>query len=238
MRPSFAVFRDTIPIPRQFPLQLDPTLNRPRLFLVTPPAFDPEEFSSQLRQAMDGGDVACVLIYLPEADGKATQTAAETLVPIIQEGGAAALIYGDTQAAGRSKADGVHIDGSLDDVKLAVESFQPARIVGAGGTKLKHEDMEWAETGIDYLFLGKLDLVEKEDPHPKTLAKASWWAELFETPCVALGGNMIASANAAAETGAEFVAMKDAVWSHAKGPKQAVAEINAILQEHPFPDTE
>lgn len=217
---------------------MDFILNRPRLFLVTPPAFDPASLAKDLADAFKGGDIACVLIYMPDADGKALQEAAQVLVPVVQAGGAAALVYRDTQVAGRSGADGVHIDTSLEDVKLAVESLQPAKIVGAGGTKLKHEDMEWAETGIDYLFFGRLDLEEKPEPHSKTLAKAEWWSELFETPCVALGGNTIASVEAAAATGADFVALKDAVWQNPDGPAAAVAGVNAILESHPFEDTD
>ena len=128
---------------------------------------------------------------MPGASTKDLQAAAETLVPVIQEGGAAAIVYQDTQAAGRSGADGVHVDTSLEDVKLAVESFQPERIVGTGGTKLKHDAMEWAETGVDYIFFGKLDLAGKGQAHDKTLQSAAWWAELFETPCVALAGNTL-----------------------------------------------
>jgi thiamine-phosphate pyrophosphorylase len=213
-------------------------LNRPRLFLVTPPEFDTADLAAKLKQAFAGGDIACVLIYMPRAGTKEVQTASEILVPIIQEGGAAAIIYGDTQAAGRSGADGVHVDASLDDVKLAVESFQPERIVGTGGTKLRHDSMQWAETGVDYLFFGKLALDEKEGAHAKTLSGASWWAELFETPCVALAGNSIEKLGEVAETGADFVALKDAVWKSDTDTSSIIQEANRILDAHPFPESE
>lgn len=213
-------------------------MNRPRLFLVTPPEFDPSDLAPKLKQAFSGGDIACVLIYMPDAGTKEVQAAAEVLVPVIQEGGAAAIVYRDTQAAGRSGADGVHVDTSLEDVKLAVESFQPERIVGTGGTKLKHDAMEWAETGVDYLFFGKLDLVEKENAHDKTLTGAAWWAELFETPCVALAGNALATLNDVAATGADFVALKDAVWKSDDAPATVVEQANRILEAHPFPEVE
>ncbi|WFE90734.1 thiamine phosphate synthase [Roseibium porphyridii] len=212
------------------------TVNRPRLFLVTPPEFDLAELTGKLDQAFAGGDIACVLIYMPGANTKDLQTTAETLVPIIQKGGAAAIVYRDTQAAGRSGADGVHVDTSLDDLKLAVESFQPERIVGTGGTKLKHDAMEWAETGVDYLFFGKLDLAEKENAHAKTLSSASWWAELFETPCVALAGNSMETLAEVAATGADFVAVKDVIWQSDRDTSDLIAEANKILDAHPFPD--
>jgi thiamine-phosphate pyrophosphorylase len=211
-------------------------VHRPRLFLITPPVFDTASMATMLEDAFKGGDIASVLIYMPKASSKDLQDAAETLVPVIQAGGAAALIYGDTQVAGRSGADGAHVDSSLEDVKLAVESLQPAKIVGGGGTKLKHDDMQCAETGIDYLFFGRLDLEEQDEPHPKTLSKAEWWAQLFETPCVALAGKTINSVETAAATGSDFIALKDAIWQHEDGPAAAVAATNAILEQHPFED--
>ncbi|MEP3049131.1 MAG: thiamine phosphate synthase [Roseibium sp.] len=212
-------------------------VNRPRLFLITPSIFETAVMASQLKEAFSGGDIACVLIYMPDANTKDIQSAAEVLVPIIQDGGAAALVYGNTQAAGRSGADGVHIDNSLEDVKLAVESFQPDRIVGTGGTKLKHDSMEWAETGVDYLFFGKLDLNEKETAHAKTLTGASWWAELFETPCVALAGNTLDTLDEVAATAADFVALKDAVWQ-TDNIQNTISEANKILEQHPFPEVD
>ena len=213
-------------------------MNRPRLFLVTPPEFDAADLTEKLKQAFAGGDVACVLIYKPGASTKDLQATAEFLVPVIQDGGAAAIVYRDTQAAGRSGADGVHVDTSLEDLKLAIESFQPGQIVGTGGTKLKHDAMEWAETGVDYLFFGKLDLAEKEAAHDKTISAAGWWAELFETPCVALGGNSLETLDEVAGTGADFVALKDAVWQSDDDISAVVAEANRILDAHPFPEVD
>lgn len=213
-------------------------MNRPRLFLVTPPEFDAQELAAKLARAFEGGDVACVLIYRPGASTKELQAAASILVPVIQAGGAAAIVYRDTQAAGRSGADGVHVDTSLEDLKLAVESFHPDRIVGTGGTKLKHESMEWAETGADYILFGKLDLAEKPEAHAKTLSAAAWWAELFQTPCVALAGNSLATLGDVAATGADFIALKDAVWQSDAEISTVVAEANRILEAYPFPEVD
>ena len=218
--------------------QTDTALNRPRLYLVTPPVFDLEAFAPRLEAALSGGDVACVLIYQLEATAKALQDTAAKLVPMIQKAEAAALIYRDTQVTGRTGADGAHIDSSFEDIKLAMESLQPARIVGAGGTKMKHEEMEIAESGVDYLFFGRLDLEEQPGAHAKTLERAEWWAELFSTPCVALGGNDLATLGETADTKADFVALKDAIWQHPEGPAQAVRLANAILDQHPFEEDE
>ncbi len=213
---------------------MDDLLNRPRLFLITPPEVPAADLLEPLKKALSGGDVACVLIYAPDLGTRELQAAGELLVPVIQKAGAAAIIYRDTQAAGRCGADGVHIDTSFDDIKQAIETFQPARIVGTNGTKSKHDDMQRGEAGVDYMLFGRLDLEEHPEVHPKTLTLADWWAELFETPCVALAGNDITSVEAAAATGADFVAAKNAVWQHPDGPEAAVRLANEILEKHPF----
>ena len=72
--------------------------------------------------------------------------------------------------------------------------------------------MAIGEAGVDYLMFGEpradgsvptLDLVEE---------RAAWWAEIFDTPRVAFAPALDAVRRLAA-TGAEFVALGDAVWS-------------------------
>ena len=84
--------------------------------------------------ALAGGDVASLIITAPAADPAAFQRAAEALVPIAAARGVAALIHNDTRIAGRASADGVHIDGGVDDVDAALQTLARQRkIVGAGG---------------------------------------------------------------------------------------------------------
>ncbi|PKQ06050.1 MAG: thiamine phosphate synthase, partial [Alphaproteobacteria bacterium HGW-Alphaproteobacteria-12] len=59
----------------------------------------------------------------------------------------------------------------------------------------------------------------------------TWWSEIFEVPCVAIGG--IAPANAAplVRAGADFLAVSSGVWSHEEGPAAAVRALNRIMME-------
>jgi thiamine-phosphate pyrophosphorylase len=83
--------------------------------LVTPVDGDLGVVAEDLRRALSGGDVAAVLIGRTGSEAD-RQAAAERLVPIAQGAGAAAVVVGDTRAAGRSKADGIHIDlGGADE---------------------------------------------------------------------------------------------------------------------------
>ncbi|WP_205470547.1 thiamine phosphate synthase [Breoghania sp. L-A4] len=202
---------------------------RSRLFLITPTVFDVETFAPQLREALAGGDVASLLIAFDGADTEKMQTVAEVLTPIAQDADVAVLIRNDTQAAGRSRADGVHVDTDVDDLLLALESMRPNRIVGAGGIKDRHTAMMIGSTDADYIFFGMLDLEERDEAHPKNLDFGEWWAEVFEVPCVVMAGRDPASVHDIAMTRADFVALRAGVWEHPEGPRKAVADANAAL---------
>jgi thiamine-phosphate pyrophosphorylase len=205
--------------------------DRCRLVLILNDNTDAEAQKTALTEALRGGDVASVIVPQYAQPEGAFQKFAEILVPVIQGAGAAALIAGDTRIAGRAKADGLHINGPVADVAEAVEKFTPKMIVGGGNADDRHKALEIGEPGPDYIFFGKFDGDIKPEAHPKNLALAEWWASMIEIPCMVMGGTDTASAAAVAETGAEFVAMGRAVFEHAAGPAQAVAEINALLDE-------
>lgn len=191
-----------------------------RLFLVTPPRVDLNAFPAALATALSAGDVAAVLIAGEAPDDLASVAAA--LVPIIQDAGAAALIADDTRLVGRLKADGVHVGTGHGDLRSAVESLRPQRIVGAGNITSRHTAMEAGEVNPDYIFFGRPHGDTHDDPHPKALELCEWWAEITSIPAVMMGGRALASVAAAAATGASFVALHDAVWSHPGGPGDAV----------------
>jgi thiamine-phosphate pyrophosphorylase len=198
-----------------------------RLFLITPPARDATSFLPQLSEALSAGDVAAVLIAgAPDGGIEAFATA---LVPVIQDAGAAALVADDTRLAGHVKADGVHVTTGAADLKLAAESFKPRRIVGAGNINSRHAAMEAGEAGADYLFFGRPHGDTHDAPHPKALDLAEWWSELMQVPAVVMAGRALDSVGEAAASGADFVALNDAVWSHTAGPGEAIRAALAIL---------
>jgi thiamine-phosphate pyrophosphorylase len=200
-----------------------------RLYLVTPRDIDVAAFPAVLAQALDAGDVAALLIASETASGHLLQRVAEILCPIAQERGVAVQVRGDTRAAGRSGADGVHVDTGIIDLRRALESFHPGKIVGCGGLATRHEAMEAGETEVDYVFFGDLDRPETAAAEVRALELAEWWAPLFRPPVVVFGGADLDRLDAAIATGAEFVALRDAIWSHPQGPAAAVAIAAARL---------
>ena len=58
----------------------------------------------------------------------------------------------------------------------------------------------------------------------------SWWAEVFEPPCVAYAANLDEVA-ALAAAGADFVAVADFVWNDPRGPAAAVGDSAQRLKQ-------
>lgn len=212
-------------------MEMSKTDDRCRLVLIAPDMADAEARAQALGDALKGGDVASVIVPQYQLDDAAFQAHAERLVPVIQAAGAAALIAGDTRIAGRSKADGLHLAAGALELGEAVEKFTPKLIVGGGNAMDRHHALEIGEVHPDYVFFGKLDGDIKPEAHSKNLALAEWWASMISIPCMVMGGTDPASALAVAETGAEFVALRLAVFADPARAPSLVAEVNALLDE-------
>ncbi len=201
-------------------------VRRCRLCLATPHDIDPDDLGPLVDDALAGGDVASVIIA---GEGDRLQRLAEAIVPRAQARGAAALVQNDTRIAGRTRADGVHIDTNIADLTAAIEKFRPKLIVGAGGLRSRHEAMVAGEANPDYLFFGRLDGDRDDDTFHKALDLAGWWSEVFLIPAMVMGGRTLASVETAAREGIEFVALSRAVFADPRGPAKAVEEANLRL---------
>jgi thiamine-phosphate pyrophosphorylase len=205
--------------------------DRCRLVLVAPEIADPTEAARVMADALKGGDVASVIVPQYGFSDSDFQKIAEQLVPAIQKTGAAALIAGDSRVAGRAKADGLHIAGNVEPLAEAIEKFTPKLIVGGGNAQERHSALEIGELQPDYIFFGKLDGDIKPEAHPKNLALAEWWASMVEIPCVVMGGTDPGSVLAIAETGAEFAALRLAVFAEPGRAATIIQEANALLDQ-------
>ena len=90
--------------------------------------------------------------------------------------------------------------------------------------------MEAGEAGADYVAFGAFfPTATKETRHRPDPAILSWWAALFEIPCVAIGGITPDNGRALVEAGADFLAVCGAVWNDPAGPARAVAAFQDTL---------
>lgn len=199
--------------------------NRCRLVLLAGPDVD----AARMRAALDGGDVASVVLFQQQADEASFQKLAETIVPLAQQAGAAAIVAGDTRVAGRVQADGLHVEAGKADLAEVIGRFQARIMVGAGGAKTRDEALGLGEERPDYIFFGRFGYDAKPEPHPRNLSLGEWWAQMIEIPCIVMAGSDLSSVATVAATGAEFVALSAAVFGDGVDARAAVAEANALL---------
>ncbi len=189
------------------PSPREPTDGRPqpRLYLVTPAATD----SAALAGALGSVDVAAVLLRLPQADERTLINRVKALAPLVQKSGAALVLDGHPGIVARAGADGAHLTGiaGFDD---AVGTLKPDRIAGAGGLHTRHDAMLAAEHGADYVMFGEPDAQGARPAFAAILERVSWWAELFEVPCVAYAASL-AEIAPLVEAGADFVALGEGI---------------------------
>ena len=203
--------------------------NRCRIVLIALPGNTSEQ---SLEEALSAGDVASVVLVAGELDEQGFQRHCEELVPVIQRHEAAALIGDNTQIMGRTAADGVLLETPGNSFRDQLARFSPQRIVGLGGARERHRALELGEANPDFVFFGKSDGDIRPEPHHKNLALAQWWADMVEIPCVVMAGSSLDSVVECAATGADFVALGLAVFAYVDGPGAAVAQANAMLDEH------
>lgn len=204
----------------------------PSLYLVTPLVTEPDAIVASIAEACRSGAVAAVLVRLAGANERTLVNRIKAIAPAAQAHGAALLVGGDVEfdlvtIAGRGGADGVHVS-TASDLRALRERLADGRILGTGGLRTKHDAMAAGEAGADYVMFGEPKPDGFVPPLEGVIERAQWWAEIFATPCVAFAPTLADVATLAA-TGAEFVAVGDAVWRHPAGAQAAVDEVQALL---------
>jgi thiamine-phosphate pyrophosphorylase len=199
---------------------------KPRLYLITPPVADAENFAPALEAALGAGDVACVLLRFAPPDENSRKKIVRRLAPLVQDSGAALLLPDDAQLAVRAGADGVHVTAPGEKLEAALESLKPERIVGIGCLADKDQAMSAGEQNVDYLMFGDLD--PGGEAAESVLERASWWAEIFNLPCIAVAHDL-SNIETLAKSGAEFIALGAGIFAEPGGPAASVAQAQAAL---------
>jgi thiamine-phosphate pyrophosphorylase len=195
----------------------------PRLYLVAPEVADLERLAAALAQAVDGADIAAVLVRLAGDDDERTLiNRAKALAPVIQAHGAAYLLDGHPDIVARAGADGAHFDG-IDAFSASAAALQPERIAGCGGLNTRHDAMLAGEAGADYVLFGEPDRTGSRPSFEAIEERVAWWAEVFEVPCVGYA-TTLAEIDRLAQAGADFVAAGSCIFEDPRGPAVAAAD--------------
>jgi len=208
-----------------------------RLYLITPPRFEPLAFADTLKAALDAGDVASLQLRLkgenetpPAADD--IRRATEVLMPLAHAHDVAFIVNDRPDIAAELGADGVHVGQTDASYAEARKIVGTDRIVGVTCHASRHLAMEAGEAGADYVAFGAFHETVTKSPISRAAPEIlTWWSETFVVPCVAIGGITVENAAVLVRAGADFLAIASGVWAHEEGPAAAVRALNRIMAE-------
>ena len=198
-----------------------------QLYLISPLEVG-GAFPDRLARALDAGPVAAFQFRVKNVDEHEAARLAEPLLRICADRDVAFIVNDSIALAKRLGADGVHLgqqDGSVADARARLGK---AAQIGVTCHDSRHLAMEAGEAGADYVAFGAFfPSSTKETKHVAEPELLSWWAQLFELPCVAIGGITAANCGPLVAAGADFLAVSNAVWGgdEAEGVRALIAAI-------------
>ena len=179
-----------------------------RLYLISPPALDPEAFRDVLAKALDGGDVACVQLRLKNIGDDAIRRACDLLRPVVQEREIAFILNDRPDLANETGADGVHIGQQDGTYREARKKVGPDAIVGVTCHDSRHLAMEAAEQGADYVAFGAFFPTATKTPKSRAEPEIlKIWSETTIVQSVAIGGITPDNGGALITAGADMLAV-------------------------------
>jgi len=125
-----------------------------RVYLITPPKFDPAPFADLLAAALDAGDVAAVQLRLKDVDDDTWRRAIDVLRPVTQERGVAFLLNDRADLVAPFGCDGVHVGQEDMPARQARALIGPDRTLGVTCKGSRDLAMQAGEDGADYVAFG------------------------------------------------------------------------------------
>jgi len=184
------------------------------LYLISPQDVG-GTFPDRLKAALEPGIATAFQLRVKDADDHELARLAGPLQRICSDANVTFIVNDSVALTKRLGADGVHLGQSDGDIKDARAILGPEAQIGRTCHDSRHFAMEAGEQGADYVAFGAFyETTTKPShyrPEPSILA---WWSTLFEIPCVAIGGITPANAAPLIGSGADFLAVCQAVWGH------------------------
>ncbi len=185
--------------------------SRPRIYLITPPELDLASFPALLAKLLDQIEVACVRLALSSRDVERIVRAADALREVTSARDVALVVENHVLMVKRLGLDGVHLSDGARSVRKTRKELGSDAIVGAYCGTSRHDGMNAAEAGADYISFGPVSASGLGDGAIAAPELFSWWSEMIEIPVVVEGGlNEDAVRSLSSKT--DFFAFGSTIW--------------------------
>ncbi len=213
---------------------IEATKARTRLVLVTPAVEDAVAFAPLLEAACRAGDVAAVVLNLATEDEVMALSAIRIVSTHLQSSKAALLLADMPALVEPAGADGAHFT-NLEQMQATRTKLAAGRLSGVAGLPSRHDAMVASESGVDYVMFGEPDANGKRPGFSALIERVSWWAEIFQLPCVAYAASLD-EVPRLSEARADFVALGDAIWSAGEKAPEAMAKATKLIGQPELAD--
>lgn len=161
--------------------------DRPQIYLITPPDFDPEPFCARLAPILDAVPVACLRLAMASQEEDRVARAADSLRSLAHERDIALVIERHVQLVERLGLDGVHLTDGGRSMRKVRKTLGAETIIGAYCADARHDGMSAGEAGADYIAFGPVGETPLGDGSRAPRDLFEWWSEVIEIPVVAEG---------------------------------------------------
>ena len=158
----------------------------PQLYLMTPAGAQASSLAPMLAEVMDRVAPACLRIRSGAEEDELGRLA-DMAREIAHARDVAVVIDDHVKLALRHGLDGVHLNDGAKAVRYARKELGDDAIVGAFCGTSRHEGINAAEAGADYVAFGPVSDSALYRGDPVELELFQWWSEMIEVPVVAEG---------------------------------------------------
>ncbi|GKY87929.1 thiamine phosphate synthase [Sinisalibacter aestuarii] len=197
----------------------------PQLYLVTPPALDPDTFPDTLARCLDAVEIACIRLDLATRDEDSIARAADAVREVAHARDIAIVVADHVLLVERLGLDGVHFTDGARHVRKTRKDLGADAIVGAFCGASRHDGMNAGEMGADYVTFGPVGASSLGDGTVAEFELFEWWSQMIEVPVVAEGGFSEERVRALTPV-ADFLSFGEEVWREAD-PAAALARLAA-----------
>ena len=201
--------------------------DRPQIYLLTPPSFDLEVFPPLLSRVLAAQEVACIRLALASRDEDAVMRAADAVRLVAHDHDVALVIENHIGLVERQGLDGVHLTDGARSVRAARKALGGDAIVGAFCGASRHEGMNAAEAGADYVCLGPVGETGLGNGTRAEFETFEWWSQVIEVPVVAEGALTEDLMRSLAPV-TDFFAIGEEIW-RADDPVAALGRLVAAM---------
>ena len=197
-----------------------------RLYLVTPTTADPD-FADTLAAALDAGDVAAVQLRLKDATDDHWRRTIDALRPVTQSRGVAFLLNDRPDLAVTLECDGAHV-GQTDMQAAEARKILGKLTLGVTCHDSRDLAMQAGDDGADYVAFGAFfPTTTKDAPTQADPELITWWSDIMELPCVAIGGVTLDDVAPLRAAGAAGVAIVSGICAASHPGSAAAAYVAA-----------